>query len=169
MQLTPPASDFPNKIRPWPPPIETVLMVTHLFGFWLLRVGSLIKPPPSNWIRFLSGVRGVWGFKMPDYCCDISSWHHSINRAFKEHTPTHSGKSRSSWSRLSNRTDGRWKNMLPMGISASWQREGDRNVDCAAINIDVTTTVTMMTVGSKTMMSQDTRATQGVGSGTRAR
>jgi len=33
---------------------------------WLLRVGSLIKDTPSNWIRFLPGVRGVWGFKTPD-------------------------------------------------------------------------------------------------------
>jgi hypothetical protein len=56
---------------------------------WLWRVGSLIKDPSSNWIRFLPGVRGVWGFETPDYCCDVSSQHHSIIRAFKEHTPTH--------------------------------------------------------------------------------
>ena len=129
MQLTPPASDFPNKIRPWPPPIETVLMVTHLFGFWLLRVGSLIKTPPSNWIRFLSGVRGVWGFKAPDYCCDISSWHHSINRAFKEHTPTHSCQKADLIGRVSlasDRMDGRRKKCYQW---ASPHREGDRDAD----------------------------------------
>jgi hypothetical protein len=32
---------------------------------WLLRVGSLIEDPLSNWIHFLPGVRGVWGFKHP--------------------------------------------------------------------------------------------------------
>jgi hypothetical protein len=53
---------------------------------WLLRVGSLIKDPLSNWIHFLPGVRGVWGFKMPDNYCNVSSHHHSINQAFNSLT-----------------------------------------------------------------------------------
>jgi hypothetical protein len=56
---------------------------------WLLHVESLIEDP-EQLDTFLPGVSGVWGFKTPDYCCDVSSRHHSINRAFKEQTPTHS-------------------------------------------------------------------------------
>jgi len=32
VQLTPPTSDFPNKIGTWLPPAETVLVVSHLSG-----------------------------------------------------------------------------------------------------------------------------------------
>jgi len=110
---------------------------------WLLRVGSLIKDPPSNWIHFLPGVRGVWGFKTPEYCCDVSSRHRSINRAFKEHTHSLLAKADliGCISLASDRTDRRRGKMLPMGISVATR--------IAAINVDLMTTVTMTTVGAR--------------------
>jgi hypothetical protein len=38
---------------------------------------------------FFARSEGCLGHKTPDYCCNFSSWHHSINRVFKEHPPTH--------------------------------------------------------------------------------
>ncbi len=111
---------------------------------WIQRVGSLIKDPRprSNWIHFLPGVRGVWVFKMPNYCCDFSSRHHSISRAFKEHTPTHTWQKADLIGRVSlasHRTDGRRKKCYQW---ASRQREGD-------INIDLMTTATVTAVGAR--------------------
>jgi len=57
---------------------------------WLLGVGSLLKEPPRNWIRFLPGVRVTGALKRPITAATNPSLHHSINWAFKEHTTTHS-------------------------------------------------------------------------------
>jgi hypothetical protein len=70
---------------------------------------------------FLPGASGIWGFKTPNYCCDVLSRHHSINRAFKEHTPTRYWQKAELIGHVSiasDRTNGRQKYMLPMGISA---------------------------------------------------
>jgi hypothetical protein len=96
----------------------------------------------------LPGVRGVWGFKTPNYCCNFSSWHHSINRAFKEHTPTHSWQKADllvashslaiGWTGAGkNATNGHLGNVK---ATVMW---------IAAINVDVLTTATMRTVGAR--------------------
>ncbi len=113
------------------------------FIIWLFCVRSQIKDPPSNWMRFLSGVRGVWGFKTPDYCYDVSLRHHSINRVFKEHTPTHSWQKAELIGRVSlasDRTD---------ATNGHLGNKKTTTTEIAAINIDVMTTVTVMTVGAR--------------------
>ena len=117
---------------------------------WLLCVGSLNKDLPSNWTRFLSGVKGVWGFKTPDYCFYVSSRHHSINRAFKEHTPTHSWQKEELLigrvSLASDRTDGRRKKNATNGHLGNEKATATR---IAAIIFDVMATATGMTVGAR--------------------
>jgi hypothetical protein len=119
---------------------------------WLLRVGSLIKDTPSNWICFLPGVRGVWGFKTPDYCCDVSLRHHShsSNRAFQEHTPTHSWQKADQIeigrvSLASNRRTGAEKN----ATNGHTGNDKATTTRIAAINVDVMMTATVLTVGAR--------------------
>ena len=53
---------------------------------WLLRVRSLIKDTPSNWICFLPGVRGVWGFKRP---ITAATFHRGITSEIGRFKNTH--------------------------------------------------------------------------------
>jgi hypothetical protein len=115
---------------------------------WLLRVGSLIKDTPSNWIRFLPGVRGVWGFKRPITAATFHRDITSVIGRFKNTHPLTPGKKQiklvASHSLAIGRT-GTEKNATNGHIGNN-KATATR---IAAINVDVMMTATVLTVGAR--------------------
>ncbi len=92
-------------------------------------------------------MRGVWGFKTPDYCCDVSSRHCSINWALKNTHPLTPGKNQiqlvASHSLAIGRAPGKNATNGHLGkekATATW---------IAAINVDVMMTAIVTTVGAR--------------------
>ena len=129
---------------------------------WILRVGSLIKDTPSNWICFLPGVRGVWGFKRP---ITAATFHRGITSEIGRFNNTHPltpGKKQiklvASHSLAIGRT-GAEKNATNGHIG----NDKATATRIAAINVDVMMTATILTVGARRRCPRTQEHRRGLG------
>jgi hypothetical protein len=89
VQLTPPTSDFPNKIGTWLPPAETVLVVSHLSGSGatpnplrcscILRHRRLAPTIVTVAVVITSKLIAAIRIAVPS-CCQDSHWYHFFQR-----------------------------------------------------------------------------------------